>query len=121
MDNSLLTLHPMLVCNAFVLLFFNEFTESYRKDAVFANMFNSGAFFSFFGHVLYACTISDVRRQLSPPERSRGDPQDRFLSLNRAGCLLFGFLFRIGLLVAHVSPGFALRSGRSVAGTTGAA
>jgi hypothetical protein len=45
-DNSMLTLHPSLVANMLLLLSFYSFTDSYRKDAAFSNVFDVGALFA---------------------------------------------------------------------------
>jgi hypothetical protein len=45
-DNSMHTLHPALIANVLLIFSFYSFTESYRKDSAFSNVFDVGALFS---------------------------------------------------------------------------
>jgi len=45
-DGALLSLHPLVFANFFVLLAINKLVSSYQKDKAFSNAFDAGIFFS---------------------------------------------------------------------------
>ena len=55
-DNAMLTLNDAMLANSFILLTLYVFTESYRKDLAFSNVFDAGALFSI-ATLFYAPTI----------------------------------------------------------------